>query len=152
MTIHQSDFAALRKAQPYPSIAGHVVAVRAAFTVPSDIEAGDIVELLALPSGCDPVDVIFDSDPLDPVDGEMVWDIGLMSGSFGDKAAIRTCGVEFFDGTATSQAGGVARTTEKNAFRIGRSGFTRSIGAKLVTAAGQPVPGVIGLTLFYTAV
>lgn len=153
MTIHQSDFALLKKAQPYPGEAGVVVAVRGYFTVPTTIAEGDIVELVGLPPGCDVVDAIFDSDDLDSNGAPaIVWDVGVMSGTFGDAESVRTCGDELFDGITTSQAGGVARTTEKDAFRIGSSGSARSIGAKLVTDAATAVAGVIGLTLFYTAV
>lgn len=153
MTIHQSDFAALRKAMPYPSEAGVVVGVRGYFTVPTTIAANDIIELLGLPPGCSIVDAVFDSDDLDSGGSPaIVWDLGLMSGTFGSKALSRTCGNELFASVNTSQAGGVARPTKKEAYRVGPSSVARGIGAKLVTVAATPAAGVVGLTLSYTAV
>lgn len=154
MTIHQSDYANGSKSSPYPSEAGVVCALRATFSVPTDIAAEDIVELACLPPGCVPVDAIFDSDDLDTnATPTMVWDVGIMSGDWGDadSASARTCGDEFFDGSTTSQAGGVARTTEKDGLRVAASGSARSVGAKLVTVGATPAAGTIGLTLFYVS-
>lgn len=152
MTIRQSDYANGSKSSPYPSEAGAVCALRATFSVPTDIAAGDIVELACLPPGCVPVDAIFDSDDLDTNGAPtIVWDVGIMSGDWGDDDSVRTCGDEFFDGITTSQAGGVARTTEKDGFRVAASGSARSVGAKLVTVGATPAAGTIGLTLFYVS-
>lgn len=151
MTIHQSDYANGSKSGPYPGFAGAVCAVRATFTVPTTIVEGDIVELVGLPPGCVPVDAIFDSDDLDSGTPAIVWDIGIMSGEFGDTDPTRSCGDELFDGITTSQAGGLVRPTLADAQRIAASGAARGIGAKLVTDAATAVAGTIGLTLFYVA-
>lgn len=151
MTIHQSEWAKGRFNVPYPSCAGETVTVRGYFTVPANIVELDIIELLCLPNGCRPVDVIIDSDDLDTGSPAIVWDVGIMSGTWGDDDPARTCGNELFASVNVSQAGGVARPTKKEAYRIARSGADRSIGLKLVTDAATAAAGEIGLTLSYVA-
>lgn len=153
MAILQSDYGKGIKTMPYPRTAGVVTVARGQLTIPTSIAVNDIVELLGLPPGCDVVDAIFDTDDLDTGGSPAIlWDIGLMSGTFGDSASARTCGDQLFAAITTSQAGGVARSTDKRAFRIGPASTARGIGAKLKTAAATPAAGTIGLTLFYAAV
>lgn len=151
MALHQSNAAKGVTPIPYPSISGPVTGFRVAFTVPDDIVEGDIIEMCAIPPGCRVVDAIFDSDDLDSGTPAIVWDIGIMSGAFGDNDADRTCGDEFFDGITTSQGGGAVRSTLAKAFRTTTAATARGVGAKLVTDAATAVEGVIGLTLFYVA-
>lgn len=148
MSNIQNDAAKGIIAAAYGSLAGHVVAQRFTYTVPTDIAAGDIVEMAPIFAGQRVVDVVLDSDDLDS-DGTpaITWDVGIMSGDWGD-AGVRTCGAEFFSGSTVSQAGGVARPTLASAFRTAPTSNHRSIGMKLATAADVAVAGTVGLTVF----
>ncbi|MRX32812.1 hypothetical protein [Aminobacter sp. MDW-2] len=136
----------------YPALAGHLTGQRFSFTVPVDVENGDIIELACIPATCRPIDIILDSDDLDSNGAPaIVVDVGLMSGDWGDNDNTRTCGQEFFVGATTAQAGGVARPTAKTAVRVPSAPYARSIGVKIVTKAATAQLGDIGLTVICAA-
>lgn len=151
MAIIQSDFAKGIKDVPYPANAGQVCAARFFMTAPASLALNDILELAVIPPGCRVIDAVLDVDDLDSGTPAIVLDVGIMSGEVGSTDVGRTCGDEFFDGITTAQAGGVARPTLAKALRTTKSNVQRSVGAKVMTAAGTPQAGVIGLTLFYAA-
>jgi hypothetical protein len=150
MTILQSNAAKGILPIPYPGFAGQAVAVRHTIVVPANVAANDILEVLPIPPGCRPVELIVDSDDLDTA-AAITFDVGVMSGEFGSTDPARTCGAEFFLNSTLGQAGGVARPTLASAYRVASSPTERSIGIKIKTVAGTPVAGTIGVTLTIVA-
>ena len=151
MALIQSDAAKGIIPITYPGAAGVVVAQRYTIEVPTSVVDGDIIELGCIPPGCRVVDMILDSDDLDTGTPAIVLDVGVMSGSWGDNDAARTCGDEFLDGVTVAQAGGVVRPTLAKAFRVDAAATARSIGVKIVTDAATAAAGTIGLTVLVTA-
>lgn len=151
MAVKQSAAALGRVAVAYPSIAGHVVAQRFSYTVPTSITAGDIIELAPIPPGCRVVDIVLDSADLDTGSPAIVLDVGIMSGEWGDPANDRTVGAEFFSASTVAQAGGVVRPTLASAYKQAASDKARSIGVKVATAAATAQAGEIGLTVHCVA-
>lgn len=149
MALIQSDWAKLTKSSPYPSIGGGVVAQRFSVDVTAaQMVLNNIIEMGPIPPGCRPIDMILDSDDIDSVTSAAL-DVGIMSGTFGDNDAARTCGAEFFAANTVGQAGGSARPTLKTAFRVASTQTVRSIGVKFQAAPATPVAGTIGLTVLY---
>jgi hypothetical protein len=148
--IIQSDFQVSKAPVPYSAHKGGVVVLRAthAFTTTQE-QTGDIVEMLPIPVGMRPVDMILDSDDLDNGGTAALLDVGIMSGEYGDTAQDRTIGAEFFSGSTVAQAGGAVRPTLKTAYRVAASQTVRGIGIKINTAPGTPAAGTVGLTVFF---
>lgn len=151
MAMKQSDAALGRVAIAYPSIAGHVVAQRFSYTLPTDTAEGTIIEFAPIPPGCRVVDMVLDCADLDSGAPAILLDVGIMSGEWGVNDDARTCGAEFFSGSNVAQAGGVARPTLASAYKQAASDTARSIGIKLATDAATAVSGEIGLTVHYAA-
>ena len=147
----QTDVAKGVITQPAPGFSGMLCSFRAEISLKAaQLTANQIVEMLALPAGCTPVDLIIDSDDIDTNAAPTVTiDVGLMSGEFGVNDSGRTCGAEFLSGATVAQAGGGARPTIKGAFRVEPSASDRSIGIKIGTAPATAADGKIGLTLIY---
>lgn len=154
MAMYQTDAAKGFISPPVPMGAGEVVSFRQEFAVTAAIaeESGAIIEMLAIPPGCEVRDLILDTDDLDS-DGApaIVLDCGVMSGEWTDDDDTRTCDDEFLDGVTTGQAGGVVRPTLATAFRVTKTDAWRSIGVKVATVAATGQAGTLGLTVFYAA-
>ncbi len=152
MTLILSKYAKGTEPLSYPSTAGEAVAIRFSHQLTSAPAVGDILELACIPSNCRVAEIIPDLDDLDSNGAPAIlFDIGIMSGSFGQEDNARTCGAEFFSGSNLAQAGGVARPTLKTAYRTTQSSIDRGIGVKFTTAAATFQAGVIGLTVFLTS-
>ena len=149
-TITQSNQAKGVVAVPYPDSSGDVNAVRYSMAVPTNMIVGDILELGCIPAGCRVVDLILDCDDIDTNGAPTVaFDVGIMSGAWGDPTPTRTCGAEFFSASNVGQAGTVARPTLKSAFQTAPVNTERSIGVKMTAAAATPAVGNIGLTVLF---
>lgn len=113
------------------------------------LAVGDIIDLGPLPANYTVMDIMIDCDDLDSnVSPALAFDVGIMSGTPGDTVTARTCGAEFFAASTVAQAGGIARTTLKTAFRVAPTGADRSIGLKITTAAAtQPATGKLAVNV-----
>ncbi len=150
MALIQTAVAKRQIVPPFPETAGQVCAMRFSYAFASAPSANDIVELGVIPAGARVVDMILDTDDLDSNGSPtMTFDVGIMSGNFGDNDAARTCGAEFFSGSNAPQSGAVARPTLKTAFRTAATQADRSIGLKVAAAAATFVAGSVGLTVLY---
>jgi hypothetical protein len=130
-----------------PSQAGEVIARRGVVTLPNTFGDNDIAEMVPLPAGCVPVDVIVDCGDLDGATA-LVFDVGVVNAAGDDLVA----GTNFMTGLTTGQAGGIARMTDLTGARLASDPDThRNIGIKVTTPAGTPAQGVVGLTLLYRA-
>lgn len=148
MTLIQSKYAKGIVAIAYPSIAGGVSAMRFAHGVTAALQIGDIIELGVIPADTRVVDIILDSDDLDTNGAATLsWDVGIMSGAFGDDDPARTCGNQFFAGSTISRASGVERASKVSAFRTTVTGSDRSIGLKCTAVAATFAAGEIGITV-----
>ena len=108
----------------------------------------DIIEMGVVPAGCRVVDMTLDSDDLDSNGTPLITlDVGIMSGTWQDNDAARTCGDEFFDGSTAGQTGVVARMSEATGFQLAKSNTERSIGLKIAAAAATDAGGVVRLTV-----
>jgi len=143
----QSKYAKGLMIQPYPRGAGEVVTVRATLEATTgNLAANNIFEMMAMPDNCRVVDMILIADDLDD-DGTpaITFDVGIMSGDFGDNDDTRTCGAQFFDGDDSAQAGGASRMSLVTGFELAPSATTRGIGVKVATAPDSAVAGTITL-------
>ena len=148
MAVIQSKFAKGVVGSPYPAFAGHVVAKRYDYSFSANPTANDIIELAPLPAGARVVDMIFDADDLDTNGTPLIsFDVGIMSGNWGDESQSRTVGAEFFSATTIARTGGAARPTIASAFRSAPAANDRSIGLKIAAAAATFQAGTIGLTV-----
>lgn len=151
MAVIQSKFAKGVKGVPFPAFAGHVVAMRFDHAFSAAPSANDILELACLPAGARVVDMVLDSDDLDSNGSPLIsFDVGFMSGNWGDESQSRTVGAEFFSGDTVARAGGSSRPSLKTAFRSAPASNDRSIGVKIAAAAATFQAGTIGLTVSYT--
>ena len=151
MAIRQSKWAAGLLNVPYPSYAGHLVAVRFSFVfLAAQLVLNDIIELACLPAGCSLFGATLDSDDLDTGGSPAVsFDLGLMSGDWGDPSQSRTVGAELFSGTTVARAGGLDRPVLASAWRIAPAAKPRSIGLKIAAAPATAAGGEVGLSLHY---
>lgn len=79
---------------PTADCAGDVVSEKYVFTITANLSTSDIIELGCLPAGHTIVDAIFHVDEA----GTATFDVGVMSGAFGDKSQARTVGAELWSG------------------------------------------------------
>lgn len=141
-------------ANGYPAVtpagAQDLVAATATYTTAAALELNDVIEMLELPPGCVPVDVILDTEDLDS-GTTLTLDVGIMAGDVGDTTvANRTTGAEFIAASTVGQAGGVARAAVAGFTRIAPSDSRRSVGVKAKAAPAGAGPGSkVTLTLFY---
>lgn len=151
MAVIQSKFAKGNVGFPFPAFAGHVVAKRFDHAFSSAPAVNDILELAALPAGARVVDMVLESDDLDSNGTPLVsFDVGIMSGNWGDESQSRTVGAEFFSADTVARAGGVSRPTLRTAFRTAPASNDRSIGLKIAAAAATFQAGTVALTVSYT--
>lgn len=127
MAIVQSDWAKGLKMVPTADDAGGVVSEKYVFTITSNLVVSDIIELGCLPAGHTIVDAIFHVDEA----GTATFDVGVMSGAFGDKSQSRTSGAELWSGAADATFNRLALI---GALRIAATDADRSIGVKVLTA------------------
>jgi hypothetical protein len=154
MAIYQSGWATRQRNTPNAGCAGVVVAQVFEYTLTDDVLAqGDIIELGVLPAGNTVVGAKLICDQLD-TGGNIVFDVGIMSGQVGEDDPARTCGDEIFSGADVGQAGGVVDADAETAFLINAVGVDRSVGVVITTAAAsQATAGAkLRLLLQYVAV
>lgn len=145
--IFQSAVAMGLIGMPYAAFAGVVVAKRATVSVPADLAADDVLEMILVPPGHRVVDLIVDSDDLDTNGTPTIaLDVGFMTGTPGVADSTRTVDQTFMVGSAVAQAGGIARPTAKTAMRDTPNDSIRAIGIKVATAGATKAAGTIGLT------
>lgn len=138
----------------YPDCAGDVVVNRFEIDLGSaplkgvTLAANDVLDIGIIPATAQVVDVVIDSDDLDTGTAALAFDVGVLTGAPGTTSD-RTCGNEFFAASTVAQAGGVARMTKKDGFRVARAASDTSIGVKITAAADvQTTSGKIGVSVF----
>jgi hypothetical protein len=140
----------------YPDCAGDVVVNRYVIDLASaplkgvTLADGDILDIGLIPALSEVVDIVIDSDDLDSNGTPaLAFDVGVLTGTPGTTVNTRSCGNEFFAASTVAQAGGVVRTTKKEAFRVARANTDTSVGVKITAAAAtQATSGKIGVSVF----
>jgi hypothetical protein len=129
---------------PVPSAnsATELIHVVGDYTIKTGDAAGDIIEMVALPAGYVPVDVITDNQALAATS---VGDVGIMSGNYRDSGA-RTIGAEFNSGANFATAG-IKRMDVAGGGRIAPTTNDRSIGLKLTSLTTPTVGNKVRMTL-----
>ncbi len=148
MSLIQSKYAKGQSGIPYPAFAGEVVAKRFWHQLDVAPALNDILELAPIPNLTRPIQIILDADDLD-TGTAITFDVGIMSGNWGDNDASRTIGNEFFAASTLLQGGGVATPTKKEAYRVFPALNDRSIGVKFTGTLTGFQAGIIGLTVLY---
>jgi hypothetical protein len=106
----------------------------------------ETMQMVPLPAGCVPVDVILDTDDLDSSTG-IVLAVGILTSALSDLES----GQNFITGSTIAQTGGIARMDQKAGGRLAvNNTTTRYVGVKVTTAAtGTKAAGTVGVTLIY---
>ena len=104
---------------------------------------GDVIELVRVPNGARVLELVFTSEDLDSATSH-VFDVG-----YGGDVDV------FIDGTTIGQSGGVARLGAGVAAAANDLVFHKfttedTIDAKVITASGTKVAGVISLAVLYS--
>ncbi len=137
MSILQTELAAGQKQAPQAYTAGAHASYLATFEIKAGVtvNAADIVELGPLPAEHRIIAVTL--IPQGNFGAGVTADIGIMSGTFGDKNSVRTVGAELFDDVALTA---MASLTKGDAILLATSDQNRGIGVKFsanVVGAGQ---------------
>lgn len=115
--------------------------------LPAGTVINDVLEMVPLPAGYVPVDVIVDAEDADS-GAALVLNAGIISGDYGVADNARTCGAEFITGSTVGQAGGIARMAVSGGTRVAPTTGDRGIGLKVATAAATLTAGAnISMTL-----
>lgn len=126
--------------------ASEVIAIVGDFTTVTGMATGEIVEMVGLPAGYVPVDVIVAYD----ASAATAWtaDCGVLSGNYGSTAT-RTQGNEAFAANTTGQgAAGLVRAVKPNLAQLAPADNDRGIGLKIVGTLTTLVVGTnIRMTL-----
>jgi hypothetical protein len=112
------------------------------FAIPAGFATNDVVEMVPLPAGYVPVDVIVDNAALGTT---MTCDVGLLSGDF-DSTGARTCGAQFMTAQA-GQTAGIKRMAVAGGGRVAPTTNTRGIGFAFTSVSTPTVGAVVRLTL-----
>lgn len=128
---------------PVPSADGYEpIAIFADYALTASEASADIIEMVPLPAGYVPVDIIVDTADLGTT---FTADVGLMSGAYNDEG-VRTCGAEFMTGKAFGTTG-IYRMDVAGSGRIAPTTGDRSIGIKGTTIGTPTAAAVVRLTL-----
>lgn len=131
-----------------PVAAGcEVVVCRASFTLTADLSAGDIIEMMQLPAGHVPVDIIVDNDAL----GAGTVSVGILNSAKNDLDTTASGGAAWLTGGAVTSANGL-RADAAGLRAMSRCAADQAedqpIGIKIATDTSA-TSGTIGLTLLY---
>lgn len=140
MALFKSKQIAAGRPAPSALNGSAAVVVVGEFLTVAGLTAADVIEMVAFPAGTVPVDVTVVTEDLDTGTPAITFDVGLLSGSFGDTGT-RTCGAEFLSDSNIGQAGGMARANVAAGLLLGHSTSDRSLGIKIEAAAGTLATG-----------
>lgn len=131
MAFYQSKQIANNEPLVTASGADDTVTLVGDFTTVTGMVTGEIIEMVGLPAGYVPVDVIavFGAS----AGAAFTTDCGLLSGNYADAVTVRTQGNEAFAASTAGQgAAGIARAAKADIFTVAPTDNDRSIGLKIV--------------------
>lgn len=146
MALKQSDHA--KGVITTPVATGcEVVVCRASYTLTADLAVGDIIELMPLPAGHVPVDILVDGDAL----GAGTISVGLLTAAKDDLDTTASGGAAWLTGGAVTSAFGL-RADAAGIRAMSRCAASqtanRPIGIKIATDTSA-TSGTVGLTLLF---
>jgi len=135
---------------PTPVASGcEVVVCRASFTLTADLAASDIIQLMDLPAGHVPVDLILDTDDLGTTG---TVSVGLLTSAKDDLDTTASGGAAWLTGGDVNTAATGLRADAAGLRAMSRCAASqnanRPIGIKLATDT-TATSGTIGVTLLY---
>jgi len=148
MSLKKTDYAT--GAIPTPvAVACEVVACRASYTLTADLSVGDIIQMMDLPAGHVPVDILLDADAM----GAGTVSVGLANAGKTDLDTTASGGAAWLTGGAVTAAAGLradAGGIKALSRVVADQAANRAVAIKIVTDT-TATSGTIGLTLFYRA-
>lgn len=148
MSLKKTDYAT--GAIPTPvATACEVVACRASYTLTADLSVGDIIQMMDLPAGHVPVDILLDADAM----GAGTVSVGLANAGKTDLDTTASGGAAWLTGGAVTAAAGLradAGGIKALSRVVADQAANRAVAIKIVTDT-TATSGTIGLTLFYRA-
>lgn len=146
MALKKTDYA--NGVIPTPVAAGcEVVVCRAEFKLTADLAANDLIQMMDLPAGHVPVDIILDNDAL----GAGTVSVGILNAGKTDLDLTASGGAAWLTAGAVTAANGL-RADAAGLRAISRCPASQAanqpIGIKIV-ADTSAISGTIGLTLLY---
>lgn len=142
MALFKSKQIAAGRPAPSALNGSAAVVVVGEFLTVAGLTAADVIEMVAFPAGTVPVNVTVVTEDLDTgATPAITFDVGLLSGSFGDTGT-RTCGAEFLSDSNIGQAGGMAQANVAAGLLLGHSTSDRSLGIKIEAAAATLATGM----------
>lgn len=146
MALKQSAHA--RGVIPVPVAAGcELVVCRASFTLTADLAVNDIIQMMDLPAGHVPVDIIVDNDAL----GAGTVSVGILNAGKTDIDTTASGGAAWLTGGAVTSANGLrgdAAGLRAMSRCPANQAANQPIGIKIATDTSA-TSGTIGLTLLY---
>ena len=148
MALHKATQVVNALPVPNADRAIEMIPIFGDFTVPaSGFASGDVVEMLPLPPGMVPVDVIADTEDLG---GTMTFDVGILTGEYGKaldgSGNARACGAQFIAAGAFGTAG-IQRMAVSGGGRVAPSDTTRGIGLACTTVTTPTAGAKVRLTV-----
>lgn len=146
MALQKTDHA--KGVIPTPVAAGcELVVCRASFTLTADLAANDLIQMMDLPAGHVPVDIIVDNDAL----GAGTVSVGILNAGKTDLDLTASGGAAWLTGGAVTAANGL-RADAAGLRSMSRCPVNQSanlpVGIKIATDT-TATTGTIGLTLIY---
>ena len=149
MALKKTDYALGTIATPVAA-GCELVACRASFTLTADLGVGDLIQMMDLPAGHVPVDIILDFDAM----GAGTVSVALANTGKTDIDTTASGGAAWLTGGAVTSAGGL-RADSAGLRAMSRCVTSQSanqaIVVKIVTDT-TATTGTIGLTLLYRSV
>lgn len=113
------------------------------FAIPTGFATNDVVEMVPLPPGYVPTDIVVDNAALGTT---MTFDCGFVSGEYDSPSQSRTCGAQFLAAQA-GQTAGIKRLAVAGGTRQAPTTNTRGIGFAFTSVSTPTVGAVVRLTL-----
>lgn len=148
MSLKKTDYATGVIPTPV-AVACEVVACRASYTLTADLSVGDIIQMMDLPAGHVPVDILLDADAM----GAGTVSVGLANAGKTDLDTTASGGAAWLTGGAVTSATGLradAGGIKALSRVVADPAANRAVAVKIVTDT-TATSGTIGLTLFYRA-
>lgn len=148
MSLKKTDYATGVIPTPV-AVACEVVACRASYTLTADLSVGDIIQMMDLPAGHVPVDILLDADAM----GAGTVSVGLANAGKTDLDTTASGGAAWLTGGAVTAAAGLradAGGIKALSRVVADQAANRAVAVKIVTDT-TATSGTIGLTLFYRA-
>lgn len=137
---------AITRNKPAPTADSNTtITVREEYDILAALVINDTIDLVKIPVGYVPVDVILDTDDLDTGAAAVILSVGLRKAN-----GITDAPACFIVDSTVGQAGGVARAAVKEGFRLAAATVERNVYVTVTTGpTTSATSGKIGVTVSY---